>query len=300
MHPEMPLRGRTIAVIGGDGRELEILRSLLAEGVHVRCFGCPADAEKILGRPQCGTLAAALNGVEAVVAPVPVIAPEGTFYAPESPVPLKIEPASFAEIGPGAVIVLGTSDPRLDEIAKQNNLRVVQYGGDDEMMIQRAPAIAEGAIARAIANTDFTLHDSRSLVVGFGRMGFAMTRTLLALGAHVTLAARNPAQRARAWELGARPIALSELATSAAEVDLVFNTVPALVITREVLARMQSHVFILDMAGAPGGTDFQAAAELKIKAQLGRGLGGRAPKTVGQSQWRGIRRLLLAELAKDT
>lgn len=298
MQPDALLKGRVVAIVGGDGRELEILRHVLAEGAEVRCCGLPPEAEKVLGRPQCRELAEAVTDAEVVLAPVPLITPEGAIYAPQWHEPLRIEPAAFAGIRRGALVILGTSDPRLEEIGQRHNLRLVEYGDDDELMILRAPAIAEGAIASAIAHTDFTLHDSRSVVVGFGRIGFAMTRTLLGLGVQVTVAARNAVQRARAWEIGASAVPLDGLAEAAAGADLVFNTVPTLLLTRDVLARMQPHAFLLDMAGAPGGTDFAAAAELKINAVLGRGLGGRAPKTVGYSQWRGIRRILLAELAK--
>ena len=45
----------------------------------------------------------------------------------------------------------------------------------------------------------------------------------------------------------------------------------------------------MDLAAPPGGVDFDAAKRLGLKAIWGRGLGSRAPITVGASQWGGIR-----------
>ena len=47
----------------------------------------------------------------------------------------------------------------------------------------------------------------------------------------------------------------------------------------------------------PGGIDFEAAQRLGLKAIWGRGLGSRAPITVGASQWSGIRARIEAILA---
>jgi dipicolinate synthase subunit A len=292
------LQGITVAVIGGDGRELEVLKGLMADGAEVRACGCPPGVSAIMGRPQCATLAEAIERADVVVAPVPLIAPDGTLYAPQWPDPLYPNAAAFASVKPGALLIIGTSTPALNSLARERDFRIREYGEDDELMILRAPTVAEGAIGLTIANTKISIHNAQALVIGFGRIGFSMTRLLLGMNARVTVAARNPAQRARAWEMGARPVALDHLAEEVASADMVFNTVPALLLTRKVLEGMRPDVFVLDMAGAPGGTDFSAASELGIKAILGRGLGSRAPKTSGQSQWQGIRKIILAELAR--
>ena len=292
------LQGIIAAVIGGDGRELEVLKGLLADGAEVRTCGCPPGASSIMGSPQCATLAEAIEGADVVVAPVPLIAPDGTLYAPQWPVPLYLDAAALERVKPGALLVIGTSTPILDSLAREGGFRIREYGEDDELMILRAPTVAEGAIGLTIANTEISIHNARTLVIGFGRIGFSVTRLLIGMNARVTVVARSPVQRARAWEMGARPVTLEHLAEEVASADMVFNTVPALLLTREVLESMRPDVFVLDMAGAPGGTDFSAASELGIKAILGRGLGSRAPKTAGQSQWQGIRKIILAELAR--
>ena len=47
---------------------------------------------------------------------------------------------------------------------------------------------------------------------------------------------------------------------------LVFNTIPAPVFTRAVLARLKEGCIVIDLASLPGGVDFSAAQELGLKA----------------------------------
>ncbi len=73
--------------------------------------------------------------------------------------------------------------------------------------------------------------------------------------------------------------------------DLVINTIPAKVVTSNVLTEMKQHAFILDLASKPGGVDFDYAEKRGLKAMLVPGLPGMvAPKTSGK---------ILAEVLSD-
>jgi dipicolinate synthase subunit A len=51
------------------------------------------------------------------------------------------------------------------------------------------------------------------------------------------------------------------------------------------------------MSAPPGGVDWDVAKELGLNAVWARGLGNRAPVTVGRSQWGGIRKRIEAIMA---
>ena len=119
-----------------------------------------------------------------------------------------------------------------------------------------------------------------------------LTRTLVLLGAHTYVAARNPVQRAAAHALGAQALPLEELPELAGKLDVVLSTVPAPVVGPDVIGRLPAHALVVDLAAPPGGADL-AAAEA-------RGLGGRAPVTVGASQWSGIAERIAAILAEGS
>ena len=106
---------------------------------------------------------------------------------------------------------------------------------------------------------------------------------LAALGAHVTVAARRPAQRAQAESLGMQGAELARLARLAPAFDTVVNTIPAQVLTAPVLARLRPGSLIVDLASRPGGTDFDAAARCGHKAIHALSLPAAcAPETAGE------------------
>ena len=57
--------------------------------------------------------------------------------------------------------------------------------------------------------------------------------------------------------------------------DFLFNTVPHLVLTEPLLQNTKPDALLIDLASAPGGTDFPAAARLGRKAMLCQGLPGK-------------------------
>src|SRR5205823_1711773 len=126
-------------------------------------------------------------------------------------------------------------------------------------------------------------------IPGMSASGALFAPYLVALGAHTHVAARNPEQRAAAFVAGATPHELAELPKLAPRLDLLFSTVPVRVVGEDVLARLPKAALVVDLAAPPGGVDFDAAKRLGINAIWGRGLGSRAPVTVGASQWGGIR-----------
>ena len=65
--------------------------------------------------------------------------------------------------------------------------------------------------------------------------------------------------------------------------NFIFNTIPAPVLNRDVLKKLSRDTLLIDLAQAPGGTDFSYARNLNIKALYCPGLPGRvAPYTAAQ------------------
>jgi dipicolinate synthase subunit A len=166
-------------------------------------------------------------------------------------------------------------------------------------MLQRTPAIIEGLLKIVIENTAFTIHNATACVVGQGTIGAVLARYLVTLGAHTHVAARNSEQRAAAYVAGAMAHPLEALPELAPGLDLLFSTVPARVVGEDVLVRLPKSALIVDLAAPPGGVDFEVAKRIGLNAIWGRGLGSRAPLTVGASQWGGIRARIEAILREE-
>jgi len=126
-----------------------------------------------------------------------------------------------------------------------------------------------------------TLHGSRCLITGYGRVGKSLSKLLTAMEAKVTVAARKHADLAWAEAQGCACIEIKNLA-EAGDFDVIFNTVPYLLFGRDILRKLDKGTLLIDLASRPGGVDFTAAAELKIKTVWALSLPGRvAPKTAG-------------------
>lgn len=138
---------------------------------------------------------------------------------------------------------VGCESPNL--IAPPAEKRGVPYWTDEIYAIQNAALAAEGAVELLMRRTDRSLMGMEVLVVGYGRAGSMLAPKLAALGAVVTVAARNPAARARAEAQGFRSVNIIHIPVW---FDAVVNTVPA-----PVLEGDYGGALCLDLASAPGG-----------------------------------------------
>jgi dipicolinate synthase subunit A len=283
-----------IAIVGGDEREREIARLAAETGATVRGYGFPFPPGGIPGVTQTAGAAEAMRGAHYALFPIPGLAADGALYAPAANEKIVPDEELLRLLAPGAHIILGTPDDRLRAAAAATGVELHEYESDTELMLLRAPAIVEGALAAAIESTDVTIHGNDVGVVGQGNIGSLLARTLTSLGARVHVFARSPVQRAAAHAAGATPHTLAELPETASRLALLYSTVPAPVVSRGVLERMEPGTVVIDLAAPPGGVDLDAARELGLEGIWARGLGRRAPVTVGASQWRGIRRRIEA------
>jgi dipicolinate synthase subunit A len=292
----MNLEKLVIAVVGGDRREQEIARCAAAAGAEVRAYGFPWPEQGIAGVRHAADASDALRGADVALFPSPGIGPDGALFAPQSPERIVPDRESLGGMRQPAHIVLGWADPKLKAHCEALGIGLHEYEWDEDLMLLRGPAIVEGTLKVLIENTDITIHKSRICLVGQGTIGSLVTRTLIALGAHVHVAARNPVQRAAAYAADAEPHELGELADVLPDMDIVIASVPAQVLDRELLERLPKHALLVDLAAPPGGIDRDAAQALGLKFVWARGMGARAPITVGRSQWGGVRRRIEAIL----
>ncbi len=263
-----------LVVLGGDARETAAAAELARAGHHVTAYGqgaaVPSAALEDLARAA------------AVIGPVRGATGAGdAFVGIDGPLPI---PAAWpAACRPGTLWLLGGAGPWLRQQAEACGLILRTYGDRDAFTTLNAVPTAEGAICEAGRLAGRTVWGERALVVGGGRCAQALVRDLLGLGARVVLAARSPEARARAEVLGAETLPLHLLAEYARSCRFVFNTVPALLVDRPVLTALPAGSVVLDVATAPGGTDFAAADALGIRAALLPGIPGRwYPVTAGR------------------
>ncbi|EKF17481.1 dipicolinate synthase subunit DpsA [Nitratireductor pacificus] len=279
-----------IAVVAGDAREQEIARCALRAGAGVRAYGFPWPEGGIEGVYHASDAADALKGADFALFPIPGITAEGALFAPKCPEKIIPTREMLAGMNKPGHIILGWADANLKGHCEALGITLHEYEWDVDLMLLRGPAIVEGVLKVIIENTDITIHKANVLLVGQGTIGSLLTHTLVGLGAHVHVAARNPVQRAAAHAAGAEALTLEEMPGFLPRVDIVIGSVPKRLLQRDMLRQLPKHALLVDVAAPPGTIDREAAGELGLKAVWARGMGSRAPITVGRSQWTGISR----------
>lgn len=120
---------------------------------------------------------------------------------------------------PDITVVGGNLDhPALQEYNTINLLL------DEQYLARNAAITAECALQIAAPMLNTTFRDTKTLVIGWGRIGKCLAQLLKAMGADVTVAARKAGDRAMLTALGYEAVGFDKELIS---YGLIYNTVPA-------------------------------------------------------------------------
>lgn len=270
----------TIWAVGGDLRQARLARLLQADEHLVHIYGLENAPE--LPRP-CETGLDGMARADCVVLPVPVRGEGGFLNAPLCPRRLELSRILDA-LPPKGVVCAGQVDGALRAMAQERGLALHDYLAREELAVANAVPTVEGALQLAMEALPVTLHGSRTLVLGYGRLGRLLSHRLAALGAAVSVSARSWADLAWIEAYGYTGLFTDGLDGHLAGYDLVVNTIPAPVLGEERLKQLSPSCLVLDLASRPGGVDRAAAGQLGVKVVWALALPGRtAPETAARA-----------------
>ncbi|NLB42373.1 MAG: dipicolinate synthase subunit DpsA [Clostridiales bacterium] len=274
------MRKMEFTFIGGDNRQKEVAITLAKAGSLVRVFGLEVMKHENIQNYQ--ELDSELFQSQVVMLPIPYKNKKGGIHIIDKDV--HIEPkALFSKLKQGTKVVYGKQDKEIENLCEQYSVLGYDLLKEESFAIRNAIPTAEGAIQRAMERTDITLHGAKVIILGYGRIGRALSRMLKGIGSQVSVEARKNEDLAWIEESGYKAIPLNELDSVLEYQDIIFNTIPALILDRDKLAKIKSSSIIIDLASHPGGVDFEAAREFGIYASLDLGLPGLvAPKAAAE------------------
>lgn len=252
-------------VLGGDARSYWAARHLQAGGYKVCCFGVPGATDTPLP-----------FYIERLILPFPSV--QGALVRGHSAIPME---EVLQHVDMDSTVYGGRLGP-WREALEHHGARVCDLYGTEPLTTANAIPTAEGAIQLAMDQAPITLHGSRCLVIGFGRIGKILARKLHGLSANVTVAARNPADLALAEAMGLQTDLTGRYLHGLKQYDFIFNTVPATVLQKEDLDKLNPDCLLLELASLPGGFSQEDCKERGISYLFAPGLPGRcAPKSAG-------------------
>ncbi|WP_232697090.1 dipicolinate synthase subunit DpsA [Brevibacillus daliensis] len=293
------LTGKHVAFVGGDARQLEVIKKCIQLDATVTLVGFDNLESNFTGATKKPFTCDVLKDADALILPIVGTDDKGFIESIFSTKTMQVTKEHAQALRKDCVVYTGMAKPYLKQLLREHDVSLVELLNRDDVAIYNSIPTVEGALMVTIQNTDVTIHGSEVIVLGLGRVGMSLARVLHALGARVKVGVKRPEHIARSNEMGIQAFDLDDFKSQVTNVNMIFNTIPALVITAEIIAQMPQSAFILDIASRPGGTDFRYAERRGIKAVLAPSLPGIvAPKTAGQIIARTLSRLL-AEQGKN-
>lgn len=193
------------------------------------------------------------------------------------------QPAQAADWGRIVVLPIKGVDPEVFN-GCLNNEQTLVTGQDflsrNDFAILNAIPTVEGAVQLAMEKTFQTLRGRKALVIGYGRIGKLLAHLLYGLGARVTVSARKSEDFAWIRAFGYKELNTVQLQGKLSGFDLIFNTVPHLVLPYMRLVELKQDCLVIDLASKPGGVDFKAAEKLGLNVEWALSLPGKvAPES---------------------
>ncbi len=140
------------------------------------------------------------------------------------------------------------SHPSLEEYETADFLK------DELYLCENAYITAECALDVALPYLKHTIRHCPVLIIGWGRIGKCLARILKNLEADVTVAARNPKDRAMIHALGCGVVDIAELPLCLHHFQLLYNTVPFPVLSHDQLSCCRKDCIKIELASKDGIT----------------------------------------------
>ncbi len=263
-----------IAMIGGDLRSSRLSAMLENAGHSVVRYALDG---------RCSGLRDAVGRSDIMIAAVPLTTDGCTLNAPLHTGEIPLEEIIHV-MDPGKLFISGAIPGFIRDKLETKGVVTEDLLTRDDLAILNSVPTAEGAIQIAMEELPVTIQSLSVLVTGYGRVGRTLAGALKALGAEVWVAVRQNKDAAAAFAGGLHTCSYENLYDILPRIQLVYNTVPAQVITKEVLARLPGDCLVIDVASSPGGVDTDSAAEMGLRTVKALSLPGKvAPFTAAEN-----------------
>ena len=249
---------KNFAIIGGDLRSVYLAKMLANDNEKVFIYGLDKAEElrNINNLIICKTLEEAIVQSEFVIGPTPFSSDSVNIKTTFSNNKIAIN--DLLNTITNQTLIAGSISSDVQKSIDENHIDAIDLMKQEELAILNAISTAEGAIQVAMENTNKLLHSSKVLILGFGRIAKILAQKLNALSVDVTCAARKKQDFAWIEAYGYKQTDINVLGENLQKYDIIFNTVPHLILTKERLKYVNDECVLIDLASKPGGFDESA------------------------------------------
>ncbi len=256
----------TIFICGGDMRQKYAAEELSRLGYSVRYLPLSEENEKPVD----------MELADVLLLPIPATR-DGIHINCTSANPPVL--ADVSRMGPAKIFGGGFSSDFVAE-ARRSGREVTDLLAIPSFTEQNAALTAEAALGVGMQAAGRSLRNTPVAVIGYGRIAARLTRYLLLLGARVQVFARRESARLAASLDGAEAHPVTALCRTLSGARLIFNTVPAPLLTREVTSHL-TDCTIVELAS--GRENITLPAKESVSLHFAHSLPGKVfPVSAGQ------------------
>lgn len=277
----MDMSDKKILVVGGDLRIIYLAELFKKVGYDIRIFGIDPGAPNLTIMPE-PSLSYACSEADIIILPLPVSKDRNHINAPFFSGIITVDEL-FKSLTSKHLVAGGKLELSHKNALDMKNIKYFDYFDDEVLTLKNAAITAEGALMLAIRKTSLSLTDSRCMILGYGRIAKFLAPMLKAAGAKVCIAARRKSVLAEAELSGFEVCPIDEIGLCLNEYDIIFNTIPAVILLEKHLICLKDSAVVIDLASKPGGVDLNAADTLGTNLIQALSIPGKvAPESAGK------------------
>lgn len=259
------------SIIGGDNRLSYMAENLSDMNFSVTTYKTvPNINDKKI--KQANSIKEAVTSSKNVICPIPLTRNDKSIISKFENCELSIKELQD-NLNSNQHFFAGCIPKEFLNFANKKNIFVYDYIKDNNFSIYNSIATAEAAIAEAILSNPINMHSSNCLVLGFGKCGKLIAHKLKNLCKNVTVCARNKNDRSFANAYGYEACDIHQLNTNIKNFQYIFNTIPKIILDKEIISNVSKDSFILDITSI--GTDINACREKSINAKISLAIPGK-------------------------
>lgn len=248
-------------IIGGDKRQKELIKCLSSHSFRCRYLAKDEKCEDI-------------SEFTHVILPVPVTKDGINIYCDDSTYNFKLCDIIGA-LNKNQVVIGGAMSGKLKDSLKEKEIGFYDILNDEDFAISNAYLTAQGCLRLLLESTQDYIPGSKVLIIGFGRVAFALSLILKAIGVDVYIAARSTKQLEKAKYLGYKTIKLNSIEGSIYYFDYIFGTVPKTILTYDIIRQIRDDCIYFELASKPFTANRQDFISLGKKYVFGGSLPGK-------------------------
>ena len=273
-------------ILGGDFRNIELAKLLAKDENIVYTYGL----EKELYQKQeykniliCNNIKE-LEKAQVIITAIPLSKDGVNLNMPLYDEKIKINDI-LKIMGKKLVFSGNLSKDTLNKFSSFN-IDVVDIMKIEEFAILNAIPTAEETIKIIIENMKKMIHNTKCLIMGYGRIGKVLAKKLSGLSVNVTCLVSNDIEKTWCEVGGYSWIEFKNIKDNniiLKKYDIIINTIPRIILTHE-LSEVQKDTLVIDLASKPYGIDRKVVKKEKLNFIEALGLPGKsAPITVAEN-----------------